>query len=385
MTEFLLKLASGKNVGREVVGRAAGLLGIISNSIISLLKLVVGLISGNIAIFADGINNLSDAVSSVVTMVGFHMSQKPADTEHPYGHARMEYIAGLTVSFIVIFIGIQLTSESVNRILNPVPTEHSTLAIVVMIFSILVKLWQIFLFRSVGKKINSSTLMATAIDSRNDIFAGIAVLVSIPLSDLVGFSLDGYAGLAVALFIIYSGIGLVKETSAPLLGAPPNDEMTKGITEEILATEGILGVHDLIVHSYGECCVFASAHVEMSADGNLLASHEIIDRLEYNIHERWDVNLTLHLDPVVKDERVDELKAVVKRLASEISPQLQLHDFRVVFTPGNSKIMFDLTLPPNLKIPAKQLRKQLTQNITSSIENSTVIIIIERHFTDVHR
>ncbi len=385
MPDLLVKLFFKKGTERENYGRAAGLLGIISNVIISLLKLTVGLIGGSIAILADGINNLTDAASSVVTLVGFHMSQKPADEEHPYGHARMEYIAGLTVSFVVLFLGIQLVSESFNKILMPSTTNLDTVAIIIMVFSIAVKIWQVFMFRSVGRRINSATLTATAIDSRNDILAGIVVLISIPLSSLAGFSLDGYAGLLIALFIIYSGIILIKETSAPLLGAPPDKALCDGITELILGTEGILGIHDLIIHNYGEGQVFASAHVEISADSDLMQSHEIIDRIEHDVHERWDINLVLHLDPVVNDERVTELKIIVERLIRELSPKLSMHDFRVVFTPGNSKIMFDLTLPPNIEQTAARITRDLTQMITQNIENSTVVIIIERHFTDVHR
>ncbi len=385
MTEFLLVTLSGKDRSREGYGRAAGLLGIISNIIISLLKLIVGILGGSIAIIADAANSLSDAASSVVTMVGFHLSGKPADKEHPYGHARMEYIAGLTVSFVVIFIGIQLAFESFKKIIQPEATGLSFIAVAVMLFSILIKLWQIYIYRLVGKKINSSTLMATAADSRNDIIAGLTVLISIPLSKLTGFSLDGYAGFAVAIFIIVSGIGFVKETSAPLLGAPPDEKLILAITERIMSSEGVLGVHDLIVHSYGEGTVFASAHVEMSADNDLLYSHEVIDEIEFTVHEQYDVNLTLHLDPVVSDERVEALRDIVEGLSREISSELKMHDFRAVFTPENIKIKFDLTLPIKPKLIAKEVRRELTDKITEKVENCKVVIIIEQHYTDVHK
>ncbi len=385
MTTLLLKLLSRNSETREGYGLAAGLFGIISNALISILKLIVGLLAGSIAIIADGVNNLSDCVSSIITMVGFHLSKKPADKEHPYGHARMEYIAGLVVSFIVIFIGLQLIGESITKIKAPTFSSFGNLSIAVMLFSILIKLWQVYLFRMVGRQLNSSALMATAIDSRNDIISSIAILISIPLSSIVGFSLDGYIGLAVSLFIIYSGIILVKETSAPLLGSAPDNSTMDIISSLILETEGVLGLHDLIIHSYGEGRVFASAHVEMSADGDLLKSHEIIDGIEFKVHELLDINLTLHLDPVVNDDRVLELKNKVEELIYKESPQLKFHDFRAVFTPDNVKIVFDLTLPPNLNLSASELRSSLTRKITEEIENSTAVIIIESHFTDLHR
>ncbi len=385
MTTFLLNLLSKNQEEREGYGFAAGLLGIISNALVSILKLAVGLFAGSVAIFADGINNFSDAMGSVITMIGFYLSKKPADKEHPYGHARMEYIAGLIVSFIVIFIGMQLIGESYNRIVEPRPSELGSLSVVVMLFSILVKLWQVYLFRMVGKQINSSSLMATAVDSRNDIISSLTVLISIPISNLIGVSLDGYVGLAVSIFIIYSGIILVKETSAPLLGAAPNSETMEIISSIIIKSEGVLGFHDLIIHSYGEGRVFASAHVEMSADNDLLKSHEVIDEIEFKVHELLDINLTIHLDPVVNDERVVELKAIVQDIINEYSKELKFHDFRAVFTPDKVKIMFDLTLPPTFKISASTLKTQLTKRITQTIENSTAVIIIESHFTDLHR
>ncbi len=383
MTEFLLKQLSGGGkapTSRERYGTVAGVLGIISNAIISVMKLTLGLFLNNIAILADGINNLTDAASSVIAVIGFKVSSKPADKEHPFGHARMEYVAALGVSFIVLFLGLQLLMQSLGSIMNPTPPEYGALTVVILIFSIAVKLWQCRFFSKAGKIIGSKVLSATSIDSRNDVIISLVVLISLPLSDMIGFSLEGIAGTMVSLFILYSGAVLINETVTPLLGAPPEKKLIEDISRKILNTDGVIDIHDLIVHNYGVGRYFASVHVEMSADGDLLASHEVIDGIEQEVKRLYDVTLVIHLDPVVNDERVEELKTKVVGVMQGISPTLSIHDFRAVFGPSKTKIIFDVKVPSNFKMTNEELKKGVIDLLTKEIDNSTPVVFIDRYF-----
>ncbi len=383
MPEFLLKQLSGGGkapTSRERYGTVAGVLGIISNATISVMKLTLGLFLNNIAILADGINNLTDAASSVIAVIGFKISSKPADKEHPFGHARMEYVAALGVSFIVLFLGLQLLMQSISGILNPKPSEYGALTVVILIFSIVVKLWQCRFFLKAGRIIGSKMLCATSIDSRNDVIVSTMVLISLPLSDMVGFSLEGIAGALVSLFILYSGAMLINETVTPLLGAPPEKKLIEDISRTILNTDGVIDIHDLIVHNYGVGRFFASVHVEMSADGDLLASHEVIDGIEQEVKRLYDVTLVIHLDPVVNDDRVEELKTVATKVVQDISPTLSLHDFRAVFGPSKTKIIFDVKVPSAFEMTNEELKQTVTEQLTKEIDNSNPVVFIDRYY-----
>ncbi len=382
MTNFLLKTFAAKKGGtkRERYGSVAGVIGIISNALISVIKLSVGLAISNIAIIADGINNLADTAGSIITVVGFRISSKPADKEHPYGHARMEYISALGVSFIVLFLGLQLLVESINGIIAPKQTEFGTATILLLVFSVGVKIWQRHFFSKTAAIINSKVLKAAAIDSRNDIIMSIVVLLSLPISSEIGFSLEGYVGVLVSLFILYSGIQLIGDTVTPLLGAPPDKGMIDGISEKILSTNKVLGMHDLIVHNYGVGRYFASVHVEMSADNDLLHSHEIIDAIEREVGEEFDVTLVIHLDPVVKDERVNDLKEQVLTILRRMSNSINIHDFRAVFGPSKVKLIFDVEVPASLEQSDGELRELMAESIKLEIPHSASVIFIDRLF-----
>ena len=331
---------------RERYGKFAGMVGIVSNFLLFLIKIAVGMLFNSIAIIADAVNNLSDSGSSLVTLLGFKISGKPADAEHPYGHARMEYLSGLTVSFLILFLGIQLIQSSVAKIIHPQAVQFSVVSIFALVVSILIKLWQYLFYQKVGKIIDSTTLIATSVDSRNDILATSAVLAAAALSRLTGFNLDGYMGAAVAIFIMVSGVKLIMDTSNPLLGMAPTKELVDSINQKILSYDHIIGLHDLTVHSYGAAQCFASVHCEVSAGQDIMVSHDLIDDIERDFLKNDGIHLVIHLDPVVTDDpKTNQLKAEVEKLMGEITPEISMHDFRVVWGVSHSNLIFDVVVP----------------------------------------
>lgn len=290
---------------RTSIGSFAGWVGIICNLSLVAGKMVVGLVSGSISVIADALNNLLDAVSSIIALVGFKIAAKKADKEHPFGHGRYEYISGLAVAVIVLVVGIELGKSSLAKILAPTPVDFNLVSLMVLVASILLKLWLSAFNRSVGLSINSTTLKATGVDSRNDALATSAVLLTAVLARFTGINLDGWASLGVAAFIFYSGIGLVKEALNPLLGEAPTPELAGYISDKITAHECVLGTHDLIVHDYGPGRLFASAHVEISGEMDALTAHQIIDTIERDFLENDNIHLIIHHDPVATDDQKD--------------------------------------------------------------------------------
>jgi len=352
MTGLLMKLFL-KNCdpttvkGREKYGRVAGLTGIVCNALLSIFKLVVGIIANSISITADAVNNISDAGSSVVTLIGFRISGKPADRDHPYGHARMEYVTGLIISFIILIIGFSLGKSSVEKIITPEQTDFSNYALIVLGVSVVVKLWMMTFNNRLGKAINSTALAATAEDSRNDAVSTLAVLVSSLISRFTGFSLDAYMGVVISVFILISGYKLVRETIDPLLGEAPDKEMYNSIIKRICDYEGVLGVHDLLVHTYGPNSFFASAHVEVSADMDIMKSHDLADQIERDFHSADDIHLSVHIDPIVTgDTETVELRQSITEQMKEYDTTLTLHDFRIVRGTGYTNVLFDVVVPP---------------------------------------
>ena len=309
MTDFLLRLfvKNSQNVEdsnvRAAYGSLSGLVGIVCNLLLFAGKLSIGLLAGSVAIVADAVNNLSDAASSIVTLVGFKMASKPADADHPFGHARMEYLSGLAVAVMILLIGVELAKGSVEKILHPEPVAFSTVLVVVLALSIGVKLWMSLFNRKLGRKISSKALEATAADSRNDVIATAAVLAAAVIGKLTNLQIDGYAGLLVAAFILWSGIGLVKETVNPLLGENADPELRKILIDEVRSNDKVLGFHDLMVHDYGPGQRFASIHVEMDNREDVLVCHDIIDDIERRCLEEHHVHLVIHYDPVVTDDQ----------------------------------------------------------------------------------
>lgn len=364
---------------RGKAGKAAGVVGIATNILLFVIKLLGGLISGSIAMLADAVNNLTDSVSSIVTIVGFRLAEKPADDGHPFGHARMEYISGVMISFIMVFLGFQFGMSSFEKILAPEYTEYSTAVIVILILSILIKLWQSLFYRAVGKRIGSQTLIATAADSRNDVVSTLAILLGAVLSLLTGLHLDGYIGLLVAIFIAVSGIRLIIETANPLLGTAPDLELVKKIHDKIHSYDGVIGMHDLAIHSYGEGQCFASVHCEVPAEEDILVSHDIIDNIERDFLRDMDIHMVIHLDPVVtSDERTNALREDIIASVAELYPAFSVHDFRVVWGITHSNIVFDVAVPFSEPDSDARINQRITEMIREKDELYRVVLTIDR-------
>ncbi|MBP3652139.1 MAG: cation transporter [Clostridia bacterium] len=370
MTNLLLRLFI-RNYDREnpaashsAIGKLSGIVGVVCNLLLFLGKLIMGLLAGSVSIVADAVNNLSDAASSVITFWGFRMAQRPADKNHPYGHARYEYLSGFVVATLILFIGFELAKSSVSRIISPNPPVFSIFTILVMVFSILAKLWMAAFFRSLGRRIQSTTLQATSADCRNDVIATSAVLLGCLIHHFFGFNLDGWIGLMVALFILYSGIGIARETISPLLGKRVDQDLLDHIEELILRHEGILGIHDLLVHDYGPGQYFASVHVELSADEDPQICHDIIDDIECDALRELNVNLVIHYDPVpTSDEELNEMRTVMEEIIQGIDPDLSMHDLRMVRGSKRTKLVFDLVVPYSMGGQHAQLKQQIDDEL----------------------
>ena len=379
---FLKNKSPDSPGGRESYGKAAGIVGIICNLFLSGLKFALGYITHSVSITADATNNIADAGSSIITLIGFRLSEKPADEDHPYGHARIEYITGLIISFLIMLIGFEILKSSVEKIITPDVSEFSWVTAVILVVSIIVKLWLSRFNRSLGKLIKSTALDATAADSRNDCISTLAVLVAAVISHFVGFNLDGYMGVGVAIFILISGIGLIKETIGPLLGQAPSKELYEKIEQKILTYENVLGVHDLLVHSYGPGSYFASAHIEMDARIDVLVCHDVMDKIERDFQKELNIHLVVHLDPTVLDcEETNELKEVVRQILYDIDPIITFHDFRVVVGDTAKNVLFDIVIPPRYKISDKDL-KHLIKNRVNEAGNGNLyaVILIDRSY-----
>ena len=385
MTKLLIKLFIkdadiNSQRGRELYGRLAGAVGIICNLLLSVMKLIIGSISNSVSITADATNNIADAGSSIVTLVGFRLSGKPADKDHPYGHARIEYISSLIISFLILLIGCSIFKESVTKIFKPEESLFNVATVIVLVASIIVKLWLSLFNKFLGKQINSKALEATAIDSRNDVITTTAVLIASTISHFTGFNLDGYMGLIVSVFIFISGINLVKETLDPLLGQPPTKEMFETIEQKILSYDNVLGVHDLMVHSYGPNTYFASAHIEMDAKIDVLVCHDIMDRIERDFKSELNIHLVVHLDPTILDSpEINELKEMVNDIICEIDRDLTFHDFRVVVGEENKNVLFDVVVPPEYKYSDKELEKIITDKITEVSNGKIFTVLVVDH------
>jgi len=366
---------------RERYGKFASVTGIVTNILLFIFKITVGIIFNSISITADAINNLSDSGSSLITLMGFKISGKPADEKHPYGHARMEYISGMIVSFLILFLSFELLKSSVEKIINPQETRFNIVSVLVLTVSILIKLWQSLFYRRIGNTIESGTLLATSVDSRNDIFSTSAVLIAAIIALLTGYNLDGYMGVIVALFILFSGIKLIRETISPLLGMAPNKELVDRIYKKILSYEGIIGLHDLTIHNYGPSKCYASVHCEVHADQDIMVSHDIIDNIERDFLKDEGIHMVIHLDPVVTDNsRINDLKAKVESILREISPKISMHDFRVSFGISHSKLIFDVVVPFEFELSDDELIQVISDKIHKVNKNYHSVITVDHHY-----
>ncbi len=382
MTKLLLRLFVKDHTKpkepkvRTAVGKLSGVVGIISNLVLFAMKLLVGTISGSVAITADAMNNLSDAASAIVTLIGFKLAEKPADEDHPYGHARYEYLSGLAVAAMIIVIGFELGKTSFGKILAPTAVEFSMPAAIVLIGSIVVKLWLSIFNGKLGKYIDSSALSATAADSRNDAVSTAAVLAAALIELLTKWRVDGYMGLAVALFILYSGAMLAKETISPLLGETASPELRELIVSVVTAQPKVLGYHDLMVHDYGPGQRFASMHVEMDRQEDPLECHELIDNLERECLARHNVHLVLHYDPVVTgDAELDRMRDVVQQILKEQDSRISVHDFRSVRGKGHTNLVFDVALPAELMSRKKQIKKHLDEALAGQEQGKYYTVV----------
>ncbi len=348
LMKLFLKTKSGETPARkrERYGNFASIVGVASNLLLFTMKIFIGIASASVSIIADAVNSLADSASSLITLFGFKISGKPADADHPYGHARMEYISGLIVSVLILFFGLQLLQSSVQKILHPAPVQFQGITIIILVLSILIKVWQCLFYRKIGRLMNSMTLIATSVDSRNDILSSSAVLLAVAVTRLTGFDLDGYMGAVVAVLILWSGIKMVKDTSSILLGTAPTKELVDSIYKKILGYEHIIGLHDLSVHSYGATKCFASVHCEVPAEQDIMLSHDIIDNIERDFLKEYGIHLVIHLDPVVtNDVRTNELKAKVEDMVADLPLDASMHDFRVVWGLSHSNLIFDVVVP----------------------------------------
>lgn len=351
---------------RARIGKLSGAVGIICNCLLAAGKLIVGHMTSSMSITADGLNNLSDGASSIVTLLGFKLAEKPADRKHPYGHARIEYIAGLTVAVMILFIGLELGKSSVEKFINPEPIEFSFTAVWVLFASILVKLFMMLFNLKMGRRINSNALLATAADSRNDVMTTSAVLAASIVEHFYDVRIDGVMGIAVSLFILYSGIKLAGETMSPLLGEGANPELQKQITDYINGCPMVLGCHDLMVHDYGPGRRYASIHVEIDKNEDPMACHARIDRMERECLKNYGTHLVIHYDPVVTDDpEVNSTKKLVNTIIKVRDGRLTIHDFRMVDDGESVKMSFDMILPEDLRGQEQSIKETVEKALNS--------------------
>jgi len=351
---------------RARIGKLSGAVGIICNCLLAAGKLIVGHMTSSMSITADGLNNLSDGASSIVTLLGFKLAEKPADRKHPYGHARIEYIAGLTVAVMILFIGLELGKSSVEKLIDPEPIEFSFTAVWVLCASILVKLFMMLFNLKMGRRINSNALLATAADSRNDVMTTSAVLAASIVEHFYDVRIDGVMGIAVSLFILYSGIKLAGETMSPLLGEGANSELQKQITDYINGCPMVLGCHDLMVHDYGPGRRYASIHVEIDKNEDPMACHARIDRMERECLKNYGTHLVIHYDPVVTDDpEVNSTKRLVNTIIKVRDGRLTIHDFRMVDDGESVKMSFDMILPEDLRGQEQSIKETVEKALNS--------------------
>ncbi|MBR2891449.1 MAG: cation transporter [Bacilli bacterium] len=364
---------------RAKYGVLSGIVGIIVNLILCSVKIFAGLISGSLSIMADGINNLSDAGSSIVTMVGFKLATLPPDEEHPFGHERIEYISGMIVAFIIIIIGLSLLKSSIEKIIEPTLVETNIYVYIILGLSMLFKLWQGIFNKKIGKKINSTAILATSQDSLNDVISTFVVLVGIIFTALTDYNIDGILGVLVSVFILKSGLDLVKETTKPLIGDAPTKEEINEISNKILSYEGILGIHDLVFHSYGPNKKFITVHTEVDSTVDVMISHDMIDNIERDFKHELNIDLVIHMDPVnIKDEKTNFYKGIVLEIVNNYDPCFSIHDFRIVSGPTHTNILFDLVIPVKYKLKPYQVKQEIKELISQYDDKLIAVIQVDQ-------
>lgn len=369
---------------RENYGKLAGIVGIISNLILSGAKVTVGLITGSIAILADGLNNLGDGASSIITLVGFRLAAMPEDEDHPYGHARIEYITSLIIAGIIILVGAGLLKEAVVKIFDPQDLNMSWIAIGVLLGGIIIKLWQWAFNRAAARKIDSLVLFATATDSRNDVIASSTVLISVLLGMFGNWNIDGYIGALVALFIIWSGIDLVRRSSSPLLGEAPDPELVKEIVKIVKSFAGVKGYHDLIVHNYGPGRIFASLHIEVDAKVDVMESHDLIDEIELTLKERLNIEIVVHMDPIKTDDPlIDSIEKNIEESLEGIEGIYGIHGLRIAREKSRMDISFHCELGSECVLSEEEIREKVEKVLKKMNPNYLPVMTFDQHYTQL--
>lgn len=362
-------------------GVLSSVVGMVCNIFLFTVKFVLGSLSRSIAVTADAFNNLSDVGSSLVTLVGFKMASKPADRDHPFGHGRIEYLSGLLISLFIMLVGVEIGKTSLDKILNPEPVQFSIIVVAGLLVSIAVKLWMGAFNKRLGRRIGSAAMEATAVDSISDVCATGVTLVSVVAARFTTLPIDGVMGLIVAVLILYAGYGVAKDTIDPLLGVKPDPDLVKKIGDMVRAYDGILGIHDLIVHDYGPSRRFASVHAEVSVHSDILASHDIIDRAEREIAEKLNVEVVIHLDPIETDcEKTNELRILTRRLVQEIDPSFTIHDFRAVYGGALTNFIFDVNVPVETEQSSAEIKELIAGKLKEINPNYYAVVTVDRGY-----
>ncbi len=387
MTNLLIKLfiKDYKNTNDEKVrtsyGVLSGIVGIALNIILSVFKMIFGAVTKSISIVADGVNNLFDAFSSIISLVGFKISGKPADKEHPFGHGRIEYISALTLAFFILIMGVELIKTSVSKFSDPEKVIFSVPALVVLVCSILGKIWLAYFNTVVGKRIDSVAVNAVVTDSIGDIAATTGTLIALVLSKFTDLPIDAVMGILVALVVIYAGIGIIRDTMGPLLGEPPSAEIVGELEALVMSYDGVDGIHDLVLHSYGHSRIIGSLHAEVPANIDIMKSHDIIDNIERDVAKKLGIELSIHMDPIETD---DELTAELKKLAlekiKEISEEITIHDFRIVRGETHTNIIFDAVIPYKFKMNDDEFKKTVSKKVKEENPDVFTVINIDRSY-----
>ena len=387
MTERLVRrfIRDWENVGdpavRERYGALSGGVGILLNLLLSLGKFFAGLLTGSIAVTADAFNNLSDAGSSVVTLVGFKLAGQKADDGHPFGHGRIEYLAGLLVSLLILMVGVELGKTSIEKIFHPEQVDFSLVTVVILIASILVKLWMCLFNRNLGRRIGSAAMEATATDSLSDVVATSAVLAGTLVGEFTGVSIDGWVGVVVAIFILRAGCGAAKDTVDPLLGSAPDPALVNEIQDVVLSHKQVVGMHDLVIHDYGPGRRMCSFHAEVPQNADIMEVHDAIDHIEREIYQKFGVETTAHMDPIAtEDEAVNDLREQVRDLVREVNPDMNIHDFRVTRGPQHTNLIFDVVVPHRSKVSDEEIAWEITRRVQALDPSYYPVFQLERSY-----
>ena len=387
MLKILSKLfiKDNKNVAnpkvRAAYGALSGTVGIVSNFILFGVKFFISIIANSVAIQADAFNNLSDAGSSIVSLVGFHLSSKPADDGHPFGHGRYEYISGFIVSVAILIMGFELATSSIDAIINPQKTIFNIYTILAMVVSVLIKIWLCFFNKKIGALIKSESVKASSLDSLSDAIATSALVTGMIISYTTGINLDGYLGIIISAFILFTGIKSCRDTLNPLIGQSPDTEFVKGIEETLMAHELVLGMHDLIVHSYGAGNTLISLHAEIPAEASIFETHDLIDNIEKELKDKFKCEAVIHMDPVSSnDELTASLKKSVIDIVQEIDPILSIHDFRIVPGPTHTNIIFDIVTPHRFRLTDETLINELSAKVKQLDERYCLVVTVDKAF-----